>query len=288
MEEKNNIRSLTGMTLAMLIFGSIGIFRRYLPVSSELLAFLRGVIGSAFLYLMILLRRKNALSGFPRREILRYILCGAMNGINWILLFEAYRYTTVGIATLCYYMQPSIVILLSPIFLREKLTWKKLICAAVSVLGMVLVTGLTGSETVNITGVLYGLSAAVLYAIVVIINKKAPDYDSYGKTLIQIFSSAVILFPYLIMTGSFQFTSLRIQTIVLLVIVGIFHTGVAYVLYFDSLKGIKAQTAAVLGYIDPVFALILSAVFLNESLSAAGCAGAVMILLSSLISERGS
>ncbi len=286
-EEKNNLRSLTEMTTAMLIFGSIGVFRRYLPVSSELLAFLRGVIGSAFLFLVILLHRKNALSGVPGREILRCVLCGAMIGFNWILLFEAFRYTTVGIATLCYYMQPTIVILLSPVFFREKLTRRKLICAAVSVLGMVLVSGLSGTDTVNITGILYGLGAAVLYAFVVIINKKAPDCDSYGKTLIQIFSSAVILFPYLLFTHSFTMTALPVKTILLLVIVGLVHTGIAYVLYFDSLKGIKAQTAAVLGYVDPVFALILSALFLNESLSAAGCIGAVMIILASLISERG-
>ena len=271
---------------SMLIYGTIGIFRRYIPLSSAALSFVRGVIGSAFL----LLCRRGIKLSFGKRKVTLLILTGACIGVNWIFLFEAYNYTSVATATLCYYMQPTIVILLSPLILQEKLTGKKLLCAAAAVIGMVLVSGITeegGVGTSDIKGILFGLAAACLYSAVIFLNIKNPVDDSYGKTVIQLGSAAIVLVPYLALTGNFMMPgqTLDLRAVIMIVIVGIVHTGIAYALYFKSIEKLKSQSAAVLSYIDPVSALILSAVFLSEPLSAGGLIGAVLILGAALLGE---
>lgn len=272
---------------SMLIFGTIGIFRRYIPISSGLLAFSRGLLGAAVL-LIFVRARGGRLARIEPKKLLLLSLTGAAIGLNWMCLFEAYNYTGVSTATMCYYMQPTIVILLSPLVFGERLSLKKLLCAAAAIAGMVFVSGVTeGGEAhaQDITGILYGLAAAALYAAVVIMNKKVQIDDDYEKTIIQLVSAAVILIPYLLLTDGFSDISLDALAVVMILIVGIVHTGIAYALYFGSMKGLKAQSVAVLSYIDPVFALILSAIVLGEKLSAFGILGAVLVIGSAIVSE---
>ena len=287
MEKKNPPRSLFKLTISMLIFGTIGLFRRWIPVSSGFLAFARGVLGASFLLLFIHLRGKKASQKADPRVLALLVVSGAAIGINWILLFEAYRYTTVAVATLCYYMQPTILILLSPLLFHEKLTVRKMICAALAVLGMTLLSGIFGGSAgtgVNQRGIILGLGAALLYSFVVILNKKLPPMDAYFKTILQLFSAAAVMVPYLLITGDVNFTEMNLRSWILLVIVGIIHTGIAYALYFGSMD-VRAQTVAIFSYIDPVSALFFSWLFLHESLSPMGMAGAVLILGSAFVSE---
>lgn len=272
---------------SMLIFGTIGIFRRYIPISSGLLAFSRGLLGAAFLLLFVFAKGRK-LGHIQPRKLLLLAVTGAVMGMNWMCLFEAYNYTAVSTATMCYYMQPTIVILLSPLVFREKLTLKKLLCAVAAIVGMVFVSGMMegeGIQTQDIKGILYGLAAAALYATVVIMNKKVQVDDDYEKTIIQLVSAAVILIPYLLLTENWSKVSLNTLAVVMVIIVGIVHTGIAYALYFGSMKGLKAQSVAVLSYIDPVFALLLSAIVLGEKLSVFGIFGAVLVIGSAIVSE---
>ena len=266
--KQNSSGSYMMLIGAMLIFGTIGIFRRYIPLSSGVLAFTRGILGAMVLLVFIKIKKRRLCNGIGIKKVLLLALSGALIGANWILLFEAYNYTTVATATLCYYMEPTIVLLLSPLIFRERLTLKKGICAIVSIAGMVFISGiLSGSvlQLSDIRGVLLGLGAAVLYSSVVILNKLIPIEDAYEKTIIQLLAAAIVMIPYLLLTENFadlQFTAL---SIVMILIVGIIHTGIAYALYFASLQKLKGQSIAVLSYIDPVFALILSAVVLQEN-----------------------
>lgn len=287
-ETATNNWKTAGVPLSMVIFGTIGVFRRNITVSSPALAFLRGVIGTVFLFSYAAVRRKFSGDRLTKPVLALLIFSGALIGLNWVLLFEAYRYTSVAVATLCYYMQPTIVIMLSPLLFREKLTPTKLVCAAAAVIGMVLVSGVTGAagaETGNAKGVLLGLGAAALYATVVIINKKMPQVDAYKKTVAQLASAALVLLPYLAVTGNLGVSGAGARDIVLILIMGIVHTGLAYLLYFGGMDGLKAQTIAIFSYIDPVTALILSAVILGEPLGLSGVVGAVLILGATAVSE---
>ncbi len=275
----------------MLIFGTIGIFRRFIPLPSASLAFFRGAVGALFLILFVKIRGGRIRHGIGMKKVLLLFITGSLIGFNWIFLFEAYNHTTVAVATLCYYMQPTIVILLSPLLFRERLSAKKGICAAVAIIGMVFISGIVESGIPQLSqakGILFGLAAASLYAFVVILNKKIPGIDPYEKTIIQLGSAAVVLIPYLFLINGFQaFTSIgnHALTICMLLIVGFVHTGIAYALYFGSMDKLKIQTVAIFSYIDPIAALILSACFLHETMSIYGMIGAVMILGAAFISE---
>ena len=289
MKSRENDRRSTWMFISsMLIFGTIGIFRRYIPLPSAFLAFSRGILGGLFLLAFLKLRGRKQEEKLPVQTVLWLVVSGAVMGVNWILLFEAYNYTTVAVATLCYYMQPTIVVLLSPVIFRERLTLRKGLCAVVAVIGMVLVSGVIGgggSQTGDPRGVLFGLGAAVCYAVVVIMNKKITGVEAFQKTKIQLLSAGIVMIPYLLLTGGFDAGGVSAMTVILLLTVGIVHTGIAYVLYFGSFDGLKAQSAAILSYIDPVAALFFSALFLREPLSLPGVVGAVMIIGSAVVSE---
>ncbi len=273
--------------MAMVIVGTIGIFRRNISLSSAALAFSRGILGSLSLGAFVKVRGQKIFHGMERKKLFLLILNGAIIGVNWIFLFEAYRFTTVAVATLCYYLQPTLLILVSPIFFKEKLTGKKLFYALIAFLGMVLVSGvLGGGDTGSLKGVAFGLAAAVLYTMAVVINKITLGVDPYEKTIIQLASAGIVLIPYILMTEDISALQLDTITIILVLIVGIIHTGLVYFFYFGSMEHMSAQAVAVFSYIDPVVAVIASWAFLGEPLTVPVIIGAVLIIGSAFLSER--
>lgn len=275
------------MASAMTIFGTIGLFRRFIPLPSSVIAFFRGLIGALFLILLILVTHKKFSWHAVKRNLIFILPSGVLIAFNWILLFEAYQYTSVATATLCYYMAPVFVILASPIVLKETLTLRKVICVIVAVFGMALVSGVINGESgaSDFKGVLLGLGAAVLYASIIILNKKISDVPAYDKTIIQLGAATVSLLPYILIAEDMSSITATPITIIMLLIVGVIHTGISYAMYFGSMDGMQAQSIALFGYIDPVVAIILSAIFLNETMGILEIAGAVLVLGATMISE---
>ncbi len=276
--------------LSMLIYGSIGVFRKFIPLSSGLLVFARGLIGGTFLLTFMLIKGRGVIKlGIERKKFLLLMLTGFAIGINWILLFEAYRFTSVSVATLCYYMQPTLLILCSPFAFGERITLKRGLCAVASVVGMVFISGVVGADQPlgqgDTVGIVLGLGAALFYTLVIILNKKTPVENIYGKTTVQLFSASLILLPYLLLTGGFSGVTLDVTSVVMVLVVGILHTGIAYAMYFGSMGKLSSQTVAVLSYIDPILALILSFALLRETMTPIQLAGAVMIIGAAVISE---
>lgn len=289
MENKNDFKSLLSLVTSMLVFGTIGIFVKFIPLPSSIIAMVRGFLGGAFLLLVMTLRgEKLDFSSLKKRGVLVFISGGAI-GFNWIFLFESYRYTTVATATLGYYMAPVFVILLAPIFLKEKLTVKKLLCVLAAVLGMAFVSGVLSGQMPTkseATGIFLSLGAAALYASIIIMNKKITHIPSITRTILQLFSAAIVLIPYGFATKGFANVSLTFKNVLLLLIVSIIHTGIAYALYFGCMKKLNAGTVAIFSYIDPVFAIILSAIILpDEILTLNGIIGATLILGATFLSE---
>lgn len=282
MQEKKARLMLMG---SVTIFGTIGILRRAIPYSSGFIALIRGLVGALFLLLILLLRKEKLSLSAIRANVLTLLLSGAALGFNWIFLFEAYECTTVATATLCYYLAPILVMLVSPWLLGETLTVKKLVCAGTALTGMVLVTGLEISGFSQVKGVALGLCAAFLYACVMLLNKKLKDIGAFDRTISQLLVSSAILLPYVLIMEdpfSFEFTT---TPVLLLLSAGIVHTGIAYWLYFSSMGYLKAQTIAMFSYIDPVMAIFLSLVFLREPLSVSSALGGILILGSAFFSE---
>ena len=277
------------LILSMCIFSTIGIVRKYIPLPSSIVALARAVIGAIFLLVVIGFRKKPVRMPAGRRNLILLLISGFALGMNWILLFESYNHTSVATATLCYYLAPILVILASPLVLDEKLTLRKAICAAAALVGMVLVSGVTDGTQGGLQdwkGILFGLGAAVLYAGVVLLNRKIDPMDAFDKTFAQLAIAAVTLLPYVFLTEELSALQIAPDGWILLATAGIVHTGIAYSLYFKSISYLPAQTSALLSYIDPIFAVQLSVLVLKESMSVAAFIGAAMILGAAIVSEQ--
>ena len=285
---KSAVSSKLQLTASMLIFSSIGIFVKYIPMPSSIIACARGLIGMIFLLLVVLITKNKLSRENIKNNLLILLLSGAAIGFNWIFLFEAYNYTTVATATLTYYLAPFFVMLASPFLLKEKLTLKQFLCLIGAIIGMVFVSGVVKNgipEADELKGILFGLGAAILYASVIILNKKLREISAYEKTVMQLGTAAVVVIPYIFLTEDISKLSFTPMTVVMLLITGIVHTGIAYALYFNSMKDLKAQTVAIFSYIDPAVAILLSAFILKEGMDIYGIIGAVLILGSAMLSE---
>lgn len=267
------------MILSMTIFGTLGLFVRNIPVSSGELALYRAILAALLIAVFLIATRQRIPFSRIKKEIPLLLLSGAAMGINWILLFEAYKYTTVSLATLSYYFAPVIVTVLCPILFHEKLTGKQIICFVMSTLGLVLITGIgnVGSKT-DLIGILFGLGAAVFYAAVILANKFLKTVDGIHRTFLQFLSAVLILIPYVLTTSGVTLGSLNGIGWINLLIVGLIHTGVTYCLYFSSLKELPGQKAAILSYIDPLVAVLISVTLLGETMTVWQAAGGLLIL----------
>lgn len=281
------MRSKLQLLGAMGIFGTIGIFIRFIPLSASMIAFVRGVLGVAFLILAMVCTRQKPAWEAIRKNLLLLVLSGIAIGVNWVLLFESYRYTSVAVATICYYLAPLFLILMSPL-LGERLNLKKILCVLAAFAGMVLLSGITEGTQLHsshLKGIFLAVGAAVFYASVMLMNKKFTPIPAYDKTVVQLVFASLSIAPYLVLTNAFSLQGLTPVQWVLLAVVGIVHTGIAYTMYFGSMKNLSAHTIAIFSYLDPVLAVILSTLILREPLSLWGIFGAVLILGSALYSE---
>ena len=271
----------------MLIFGSVGVFRKFIDMPSGFVAMVRGFVGVAFLAVLMLVMKKRPSGAAIKKNLPHLILSGIAIGANWILLFESFSYTTVATATLCYYMAPVFVVLLSPLVLGERIGGPRIIAVATAIVGMVLVSEVwsIGQGSSDLTGVLLALGAAVLYASVTLINKKMSSIEPYDKTVMQLLVAALVVMPYTLIAEKITMPENLWVTVALLAVIGTVHTGFAYALYFGSVKGVGATSIAVLSYLDPILSIILSAALLGEKMTVFGIIGASLIILSTLFSE---
>ena len=285
---KENLSSKMSLAGAMAVFGTIGLFVRSIAMPSSVVAFIRGAVGTVFLVAFCLVTGKRFSFDKVKEKLLLLCLSGAAIGVNWIFLFEAYRYTSVATATLCYYMAPIFVIVMSSFIYKERLTAKKICCTIAALVGMVFVSGVAETGIGNVAemkGVILGVLAAVFYSSVVLMNKSLGSVPAYDKTIVQLFVAATVILPYCLVTVDVGDISLDKRSVVMLLIVSIVHTGICYTAYFGSMKNLQSQTIAIMSYIDPIVAVVLSALVLKEKMSALSIVGAVMILSATFLSE---
>lgn len=281
---------LPALVTSMVIWGTIGIFRRYIPLPSGVIALARGVIGALFLAVFMLICKKRPDFSALRRRWMPLLVSGVFLGANWILFFESYNtamegYATVATATVCYYMAPVIVMLLAPLVLKERLTLKKALCILVAFVGVILVSNPGRGSGSQLQGILLALAAAVLYAVIVLLNKKMADVPALDRTVAQLAISAVVLLPYTFLAEPWEQITMTPTVAIFLILIGLLHTGVAYALYFGSIGQLKAQTAALCSYIDPALAILLSATVLQERVGPLALVGAVMVIGAALVGE---
>lgn len=267
------------LIVSMTIFGTLGIFVRKIPVSSGELALYRAILAALLIAGYLAVTKQHIPFAKIKKEIPLLLLSGVAMGVNWILLFEAYKYTTVSLATLSYYFAPVIVTVVCPVLFHEKLTGKQILCFVMSTVGLIMITGIGeiggGSDFV---GILFGLGAAVFYATVILLNKFIKNVEGIPRTFLQFLSAIVILIPYVALSGGVTLGKMNIVGWINLLIVGLIHTGVTYCMYFSSLKELPGQKAAILSYIDPLVAVLISVTILGEKMTFWQVVGGVLIL----------
>lgn len=265
---------------SMAIFGTLAPFVRRIGLSSGELALYRAVMAASLIAVFLLVTGQRIAVAAIKKEIPLLLLSGMAMGFNWILLFEAYKYTTVSIATLSYYFAPVLVTAASTVLFREKLTVKQIICFLMSTLGIVMVTGI-GELAVggrNAIGILFGLGAAVLYAVCILINKFIKNVDGIHRTFLQFLAAILVVSPYVLLTSGITLGNMDAPGWVNLLIVGFLHTGITYCMYFTALKNVSGQQVSILSYIDPLVAVVISVTVLGETMTALQLAGGILIL----------
>lgn len=276
------------LIMTMFIFGTIGIFVSYIKLPTTIIAVVRGFIGAIFLVFLARLKKEKISVKAMKKNWKPLCISGILIGLNWIFLFEAYKYTTVAIATLCCYLAPIFMMLFSYFILKEKLTITNVVCISVALLGMVFVSGVFESGGLargNFKGVFFGILSAICYAFVVFINKGIKNISANDMTIVQLAVAGIAFLPYTIFFQKNSNIEFDIISIILLLILSVLHTGYSYALYFKCVNNLKTQTVAIYSYIDPIVAIILSTIILKQKMSFLSVIGAILILGSTMFSE---
>lgn len=283
---EKNLKSKIIFIISMVVFGTIAVFVKAINVSSGEIALYRAILAALIIGLYLLITKQRIQIKEVKKDLALIAISGMLMGFNWIFLFEAYKYTTVSVSTLAYYFAPIIVMIVCPLLLKEKLTKKQIICFILSTIGLVLIIGISdlSLNSRHTIGVLLGLSAAVFYAAVIIINKYIKSISGIHRTLIQFLAAIIVLFPYVLITSGITINNLEINGWICLLIVGIVHTGITYCAYFSSLKNLNGQTVALLSYIDPFVAVLIS-FLMNEKMTFLQIIGGILIILGTILNE---
>ncbi len=287
MKDKHSTKMKLIFSLSMGIFGTLGPFTRQIGVSSGELALYRALLATLLLGAVLLFRREKSDLSKLKRGLVLLLVSGMAMGFNWVLLFEAYKYTTIATATLSYYFAPVIVTVACPFLFREKLTRKQVVCFIMSTVGLVMIIGVGGGSGTGKDGlgIMCALGAAVLYASVIIMNKYIRAAPGIQRTLLQFLGATSVLVPYVVLTGGFKPQMMDAVGVVCLLVVGLVHTGANYCLYFTSLKELDGQTVSILSYIDPLVAVLVSFFVLGESMTVLQIIGGGLILGFTLYNE---
>ena len=275
--KKENTAKLM-MAVAMFIFGTIAPFVRRINVGSGELALYRAVLAAVMVGGFLLITRQKLSVKDVKKELILLLLTGAAMGFNWILLFEAYKYTTVSVATLSYYFAPVIVMAVCPLLFRERMGARQIVCFVMSTAGLVLITGTAGGGSSDLLGIAFCLGAAVLYATVILLNKFIKGVTGLHRTFVQFLAAIAVLTPYVMLTEGFNLGQLDGVGVGALLVVGLLHTGITYCLYFSALKELPGQEVAILSYIDPLMAVLVSVLWLDEAMTLPQVVGGLLIL----------
>ena len=268
--------------LAMLIFGTNGYLVAHLSLQGSQIVLVRTLVGGLLLTAIVLLR-----GGFDREAVRaewRDLLFGGVAlGLNWVALFTAYRLLNVSLATLIYYAGPMLVLLFSPLLFGESLTPQKIAAVAIVAAGLFCITGSITSAGMSLTGLLAAVLSALFYASLIIFNKRIVKTGGMQTAALELDVAFVVVLIYVLLTAGIPHP-LKADIPYLLVL-GLVNTGIAYMLYFTGLQKLPGQSVALISYVDPVSALVFSALLLHETMTPLQMLGAVLIIGGALLGE---
>lgn len=270
--------------IATIIFGTNGLISRFINVSSFFLVACRGIIASIFIYLVLRLQKKRINWDSIKANRNRLLLSGLSLGFMWIFLYTGYLYS-VSITCLLNNMAPIFVVIISTIIYKERLNTKQIICIIFVLFGVLMVSGIFENKLVaSIYSFIFGFLSLVFFCINILINKKMKNIEPIDRTLVQMFLSFLVSIIVTIFTSQIP-SQIDTTSVVLIILLGIFNTGLAYVLYYDAISNLPAYKIAIIGYLEPVISIILSVCILHENMTVFSVIGSIIIIVSTCISE---
>ena len=269
---------------SLLLFGSNGVVASFIALGSLQIVLLRTLLGSILLVALFLISGGKFTFYRRKKQSLFLAISGIAMGASWMFLYEAYARIGVSIASLLYYCGPVIVMALSPLLFRERLTINKTMGFIAVVIGVVLINGNAFDNHVDLFGIACGLLSAVMYAFMVICNKKATDIAGLENATLQL---AIAFLSVAAFVGLKQGYAIQISTasILPILILGLLNTGTGCYFYFSSIGKLNVQTVAICGYLEPLSAVIFSIVFLKELMLPMQIAGAALIVGGAMLGE---
>ena len=285
MSEKNRVqKAYAKQLLSLLLFGMNGTIASRILLNSYEIVFLRTLIGGTFLVIVFLLSGKKVSALKNKKHFLCVIISGVAMGASWMFLYEAYSQLGVSVATLAYSCGPVIVMTLSPLVFRERLTILKVLGFAVVLTGMYFVNGSELQQGNLSRGLICGVLSAATYAVMVIFNKKALSVAGLENTMFQLVFALLTVAVFMQMKQGLVIPTLM-DNIVPVLILGVINTGVGCYLYFSSIQNLPAASVAICGYLEPLAAMLFSAIFLEERLTAIQLVGAACIMCGAGLGE---
>ncbi|UHA74676.1 DMT family transporter [Paenibacillus sp. 481] len=255
-------KALTQLTLAMIIFGSVGFFSSLTGLPAIELVFVRLICAAIFLFTAWMISGKFKTEVWDKKELLFIILCASANLLNWIFLFKSFEQISITIAISLYHLAPIFVLIVGSLLFKEKLTWLSMFAISLCFIGTVLIMGLgeLSSSSLGWSGIVNSVLAAVFYAAVMLLGKSISKASVYATTCLQMTIGIVLLVPFVNFTA---YTTLDSMQWFYAIFTGIVHTGIVYLLFFNSIRHLSTQIVSFMIFVDPAVAILLD-IFLTD------------------------
>lgn len=272
------------LVFVMIIWGSLGVFTRSIPLSALSLAFLRALIALPVLFTIMKIKKAEPVK---LRQLIPYIISGILLGLGWLTLFYGYKHTSISSAVIIYNMCPVYVTILAPLVLKEAISKFQTAVIFASFYGLFLIVGNNLSEGYGTMGLALSAVSGMLYAAIVMINRSIKiRVENHTATFVQILAAMLTLLPFVLIDGNIDtVVHLDLLAAVYTVLLGILHTGVAYTLFFSVYAHMKSVEIVTYSYLEPLFGILFSVIFIGEKLTPPQIIGGLLILGSTYLGE---
>lgn len=286
--EPQHIKANIQVTAASVIYGFSGIFFMYVKdMAAGAVVFYQLLFG--LLALAGYLAVTGKLSGIRLRGKRKTLmLLGAFNAGAMVSYYMAVSLTNVSISVLLLYTAPFYVLLLAPVFLKEKHNKKNFVALILSLAGVVMVIGPenivsgSGVEPAYLSGVLMGLFSGLFYACITITSRYLRnEYSGLEQLFFSTFVTLLLLLPFV----KHATVTALVENLPVLLFLGVTITSVGSILYFTGLLRVKAQNASILSLLEPVSAIFFAYLLLKDPISTETLFGCVLILSSSFLAS---
>lgn len=287
MDKKNESSvSLLQIHLAVFLFGSAGLFGKFLTLPSTVIVLGRVFFATIALLLILLIKKQNLALKSPK-DYLLLGLSGIILAIHWTTFFQSIQVSSVAIGLISFATFPVFVTFLEPYFLKHKIQTIDIVTAVITVLGAALVVPSFQLGNSTTQGVIWGLISAFTFALLSVFNKKnVKAYSSLVIAFYQDLVATIVLLPFFFISKP----SLHPTNIILLVVLGVIFTALSHSLFIQGMTKVKAQTASIIASLEPVYGIIFAALLLSEYPSIRTLLGGGIILCtvfySSVLAKR--